>query len=66
MVLKSRTEDTRGRHHTTRDGRYSLVGLGHILPNSVLTCHLYSLTLCMDFCSIENDRRPMGDVRRIQ
>jgi hypothetical protein len=30
--------------------------LGHILPNRVLTCHLSSLTSCIDFRSIEYGR----------
>jgi hypothetical protein len=53
------------------------VGLGHILPNRVLTSHLSSLTSCIDFRSIEHrfpsrskptvlkmaeDRRAMYDV----
>jgi hypothetical protein len=32
------------------------VGLGHILPNRVLTCHLSSLTSCIGLHSIEYDR----------
>jgi hypothetical protein len=30
------------------------VGLGHILPNRVLTSYLSSLTSCIGFCRIEN------------
>jgi hypothetical protein len=48
----------------TPDNTY--VGLGHILSNRVLTCHLSSLTLYIDFYSIENGRRPTDDVQRIQ
>jgi hypothetical protein len=56
MLSKLRSEDTQGRHQITHDGCYSYVGLGHILPNRVLTSHLSSLTSCIAFRSIEYDR----------
>jgi hypothetical protein len=62
MLSKSRMEDTQGGHHLTRDDQYSLVGLGHILPNRVLTCQLSSLSLCINFHSIKNGRRQMDDL----
>jgi hypothetical protein len=39
------------------------VGLGHIFPNRILTCHLSSLTLDINFHSIEtaDDQRAMYD-----
>jgi hypothetical protein len=59
MLPKSWTEDTQGRHQLTCDGRYSYMGLGHILPNRVLTCHLSSLTSRIGFRSIEYDRESL-------
>jgi hypothetical protein len=44
MLPKSWTDDTQDRHQIIRNGCYSYVGLGHILPNRVLTCLLSSLT----------------------
>jgi hypothetical protein len=46
-------KDTQGRYQITRDGHYSDVGLGHILPNTVLTFHLSFLMSCNGFHSIE-------------
>jgi hypothetical protein len=58
-------EDTRDKHQITRDGRYSYVGLGHILPNRILTCHLSSLMSCIYFYCIENGRQPMDSVIKV-
>jgi hypothetical protein len=54
MLPKLRTEDTRVRNYITHDDHYSYVGLGPILSNSILTCHLSSLMLCISFHIIEN------------
>jgi hypothetical protein len=42
MLPKSRTEDTQDRHQIKCDGRYSYVGLGHILPNRVVDHGTYA------------------------
>jgi hypothetical protein len=56
MLSKSQTEDAQDGHQITRDGHYSYVGLGHIIPNRVLTCRLSSLTSCIGSCSIKYGR----------
>jgi hypothetical protein len=58
-------EDTQGRHQITHVSCYSYVGLGNILPNTVLTSHLFSLTSWIGFHTIEYGRRLRSDVRRI-
>jgi hypothetical protein len=56
ILLKSWMENTWARNQITRDGHYSYVSLGPILPNMVLTCHLSFLMLCNSFFSLENWR----------
>jgi hypothetical protein len=61
MLPKSQTQDTQGRHQITHDNHYSRVGLGHILPNRVLTRHLSSMMSGISFRNIEYAQGVMYD-----